>query len=68
MKLIYDALPELGAMLFEYSIFDSEGGCDATMAAKLMQTGCTVSQLYREITSAAEQREKACLHRYACFM
>ena len=65
--LIYEVLPTLGGMINEYSIFE-EGGCDAAMAAKLMQTGCTVSQLCKEIRSVAEQREKASLQRYLAYM
>ena len=55
-------------MINEYSIFDVEGGCDAAMAAKLMQTGCTISQLCKEISNVAEQREKASLQRYVAYM
>lgn len=66
--LISEVLPALGAMINEYTIFDVEGGCDAAMAAKLMQTGCTISQLCKEISNVAEQREKASLQRYLAYM
>jgi len=48
LALISEALPDLGAMIMEYYFF-GEGGCDAAMAAKLMQTGCTFAQLCKEI-------------------
>jgi hypothetical protein len=66
--LINEVLPALGGMINEFTIFDNEGGCDAAMAAKLMQTGCTVSQLCKEISNVAEQREKVSLQRYLAYM
>ena len=45
-----------------------EGGCDAALASKLMQTTSTVAQLARELEIQAKERERAALNRYVAYM
>ena len=65
-NLIAEAIPSLGALYKQYHMF-TEGGCDAALAAKLMQTSATVAQLTSELEIQSERREMAALQRYVLY-
>ena len=67
IKLVAEVSASLGAMYLQYTIF-GEGGCDATLAARLMRTSTTVSQLCKELTLSAKLRERMALERYVAYM
>ena len=67
IKLMAEALPQLGTLYAQYSVL-GEGGCDATLAAKLMQTESTVAALAKELAVDAQTRERAALERYVSYM
>ena len=66
INLVAEALPSLGAIYKQYKLFD-EGGCDAALAAKVMQTSSTVAQLCKELQIQSQEREKAVMHRYLAY-
>ena len=62
-----EAVPTLRELYGNFMLFD-EGGCDARMAAKLMQTSGTVASLCREIKVGAETSERAAMYRYLAYV
>ena len=67
VSLIEEALPEVGVLYKRYLLLN-EGGCDATLAARLMQTNTTVAQLVRTLMTEAGMREKGAMERYIAYM
>ncbi len=67
VQLVAEAVPTLGVLFRQYLMF-GEGGCDAALASKLMQTTSTVAQLARELEIQAKERERAALNRYVAYM
>ena len=68
IRLIATELPALAEMYMQYMIFETEGGCDGTLAARLMQTTCTVAVLQKELELSAKMRERSMIVRYIAFM
>ena len=66
VKLVVEAVPTLRELYGNFMLFD-EGGCDARMAAKMMQTSGTVASLCREIKVSAETSERAAMCRYLAY-
>ena len=67
IALIREVDEALACLYTTYSIFN-EGGCDASLAAKLMQTEATAAALCRDVRIIVVERERAALQRYIAYM
>ena len=66
VKMLNELVPSVGCHYTRFALL-STGGCDTSMAAKLLDTSQTHAAIRRDLLTSAKERERLALTRYALF-